>query len=280
MSSENRPDGELQMLTGKSRSGKTVQGIEEFKKEMARTGRGIVCDFQGTWPEDLRRAGITPIVIDDISPAKRIARLLKTIQQVGKGKAAIVYVGGTESYAVPFVEEGRKKVKTVKEFSTFCELVAAWVVMKECGVFVEELRALVAGVGRASGGWGSLTTGYLKYGVNITAIMQNPAETDTTTQAQARKVHICNMDEKARQYTAQWLNLPIDYLRSLTPFHDGKNDYLPYIDWFDGGQIVVGAKQFARRPESKITTESADMFAWLHRESKKEERDRQARYPI
>lgn len=180
---EYRPDGTLTLVTGASRTGKSLE-------TQARTRRDdplLVWDPEGQWAA--------------LGLARQIslAELLELTHAGPRGRVAYV--------AAP----------SPKSFDTFCRIAWAWVRLVRCTVVVEEL-ADVTNPGKAPEAWGMLLRRGLKYGANIYATTQAPAESDKTIIRNAGRV-LSFRQERAgdRAYMARELDVPLERVASLQP---------------------------------------------------------------
>lgn len=84
-----------------------------------------------------------------------------------------------------------------------------------CAIVAEEL-ADVTTPGKAPDAWGMLIRRGLKYGADIYAITQRPAESDKTVMGNASVIHCCGLQRAAdRKYMAAEMDLDVSQLASL-----------------------------------------------------------------
>lgn len=201
-----RPDGELVVVTGATRSGKTSW----VSQQVASAPRLLVWDGAGDWslkyhcekistPADLR-ARVTP-------PAK-LDRL---------------------AYVRPV---------TPAEFEYFCRLAWVWVRAAR-GVLVVEELADVTHPGKAPVAWGEIVRKGLRYGPIIYALTQRPSESDKTALGNSTRIHAHRMNFPAdRAYMAACLGVPVLEVERLAP--------LEWLERDQAGVISRGRVTFGR----------------------------------
>jgi hypothetical protein len=174
---EYRPDGSLELITGASRTGKTVFTVGEVRA----VNPLLVWDPEGQW-HAMRQAA-----------ASSVAELIKGPH----GRRCFV--------AAP----------SPKNFDLFCRIAWAWARLAVCTIVVEEL-ADVTHPGKAPEAWGVLLRRGLKYGARIIGITQAPAESDKTIIRNAGRV-VCFRQERAgdRAYMARELDAPLERIAAL-----------------------------------------------------------------
>ncbi len=153
-------DGELVLVTGQSRSGKTYWTAQQVKRER----RLLVWDSMAEFAADYHCKPIT-----DLEHFRRIALHAPL---------------GRYSFAVPV---------TAKSFDVFCRFTWIWLrTLNRRGlsaaVVVEEL-ADVTPPGKAPEAWGEIVRKSLRFGTRIYALTQSMAESDKTVVRNATVLH-------------------------------------------------------------------------------------------
>lgn len=181
-----RPDGELVVVAGASRSGKTYWVVHQ----VARESRLLVWDAKGEWSRHGCRAITTPAELRELVAANPPA-----IERV--------------AYARPC---------TAHEFDFFCRLAWVWVRQARGALVVEEL-ADVTHPGKAPTAWGEILRKGLAYGPRIFAVTQRPSESDKTAIGNSSRVHCHRMGRAAdARYMAAELRVDVAEVEALTPW--------------------------------------------------------------
>ena len=200
MALERRPDGRLVVVTGASRSGKTLW----TRREVERAPRLLVWDSVGEWGDVASCERITDIreLARRCAPPARSERL---------------------AYVAPI---------TAAEFERFCKLAWVWIRVAP-GILVVEELADVTSPGKAPPAWGELVRKGLRYGPHIYALTQRPAESDKTVIGNASTIH-CHRMARAqdRAYMARELDVDQSQLDALKP--------LEFIEKHAGGRVTRG----------------------------------------
>lgn len=180
-----RPDGELVVVTGASRSGKTSYVVQR----VAHAPRLLLWDTG----DDARRYDCELI---------RTAAELRARIAAGPKLDRIAYAP-TDPRA---------------EFDFFCRLAWAWIRQARGALVVEEL-ADVTHAGKAPAAWGAICRKGLRYGPTIYAITQRPSESDKTALGNASLV-VCHRMARAKDelYMADELRVPVAQVQALQPF--------------------------------------------------------------
>jgi hypothetical protein len=203
-----RPDGTLTVVTGASRSGKTVWTV----RQVARARRVLVWDTLGEWGD---RYGCTRVSslheLSVLAPSPRLQRL---------------------AYFRPMGMER-------DHFDVFCRLAWVWIRAARGALVVEEL-ASVTSPGKAPAAWGEIVRAGLRYGPDIYALTQRPAESDKTVMGNATVLH-CHAMVRAedRRYMAAELDCDVSRLAALRP-----------LEWIERdrrtGKLRAGRVSFGR----------------------------------
>lgn len=184
---QRRPDGTLYVVTGASRTGKTSWVVDR----VSRARRLLVWDSAGEF-SDLHRCA-------------RVESIAELARLVIPGAAA-KRIG----YCVPV---------TAANFAAWCRL--AWVYIRAhaaATVVVEEL-ADVTSPGKAPTYWGELVRKGLRYGPEIYALTQRPAESDKTAVGNASVLHVHQCARVADvKVMADELRVPVAQVDALQPF--------------------------------------------------------------
>lgn len=200
MALERRQDGRLVVVTGASRSGKTLW----TRRRVERAPRLLVWDSVGEWSDigNCERITDSRELVRRCSPPARSERL---------------------AFVAPI---------TAGSFDLFCRLAWVWVRVAP-GVLVIEELADVTSPGKAPAAWGELVRKGLRYGVHIYALTQRPAESDKTVMGNATAVHCHRMARAAdRAYMAREMDIEQQQLDALKP--------LEYIEKEASGKLSRG----------------------------------------
>ncbi len=166
-----RRDGLLYLTVGASGSGKTAW----VHRRIAKARRVMAWDIEGQ-----HTAGA------EIIRDRR--RLAEVANDSGPGRYAFI-------------------PSSVKDFDFWARCAFLWV-RRAPGVVVAEELADVTTPGKAPDGWGMLVRRGRKYGADIYAITQRPAESDKTAVGNAAVIHCCRMSRaKDRAYMADELDI-------------------------------------------------------------------------
>ena len=185
MATIRRPDGRLGLVAGASRSGKTYW----TREQVAGAGRLLVWDLLGEWGGDPRFR------------CQRAHSLTALRDWVKRGDSP-----GRMAYFRPGM---------AGDFSAFCALAWLWVQVGAGAVVVEE-TASVTGPGKAPAAWGDLCRAGLRYGPDIYALTQRPAESDKTSLGNASLVHCHRVTTpRDRAYIAGLLGVPVADVAAL-----------------------------------------------------------------
>lgn len=104
------------------------------------------------------------------------------------------------------------------DFDIFCKIAFAWNLENPCAVIAEELSDMVS-QGKACLGWGILIRRGRKYGVDVFALTQRPAETDKTTLGNCtRMVIFAPNTELDAEYIVKKIGVPAAQIPSKN-FH-------------------------------------------------------------
>lgn len=181
-----RPNGELVVVTGASRSGKTTWVVHQVRAAR----RVLVWDGAGDW----RGHGCEPIrsALELRERVRRPPRLERL------------------AFIPPTI--------TPAHFDIFCRLAWIWIRAARGVLIVEEL-ADVTHPGKAPVAWGEIVRKGLRYGSSIYAISQRPSESDKTALGNASRVHCHRMQRAADcAYIAAELRVPVEEVDRLRPF--------------------------------------------------------------
>jgi len=208
MALERRPDGELIVVTGASRSGKTQWTVRRVRSAR----RLLVWDSMGEWGDRFgcRRVATFAELRECVKPGARAERLA-------------------------FYQPGM-----AQHFDVFCSLSWVWIRAARGALVIEELSS-VTSPGKAPRMWGEICRAGLRYGPDIIAITQRPAESDKTCIGNATLLHCHQMVREADEaYMARELRVPVAQLSRLRP-----------LDWLERDrrthQVRGGKITFPRR---------------------------------
>jgi hypothetical protein len=192
-----RREGRLYCVTGATRSGKTLWTAQE----VAPASRLLVWDLLGEWAARYR------------------------CRRIGSLRELAAAIDGRERIA--FHRPGM-----VEDFDAFCRLAFIFAQLRP-GVVVIEETATVTSPGRAPPAWGDLVRMGLRYGVDLYALTQRPAESDKTAFGNASVIHCGRaVTPRDRATVAQYLDVPVSDVAQLQP--------LEFIERHAGGQLIRG----------------------------------------
>lgn len=220
-------DGELWVICGVTRSGKTVKAKTLLSRHTCR----FVWDPDGQHGPDVARSLVTSR-----------AQCLGAIRA---GARQIVYRG------------------PLADFDWWCRCAFAWgrqlsLSGERLGILAEE-TADVTSPGKAPEHWGILVRRALKYGISIYAITQRPAESDKTAFGNATWIHCCKLVRRQDvRYMAGEMGCDPDRLAALVmdPAHPVKGrapgvyDYLQYHP--GTGQLTRGRLTFTKAGQPRF----------------------------
>lgn len=199
-----RPDGELVVVTGATRSGKTAWTAQQ----VAGLARLLVWDSAEEWALRFDCERIT-------SPAELAARLAPAKLE------RLAYV----------------RPVTASEFAFFCRCAWVWLRAARGALVVEEL-ADVTHPGKAPPAWGEIVRKGLRYGPTIYALTQRPSESDKTALGNATRVHAHRMAFPAdREYLARVLGVRLEELERLAPLEYLERDLAGQVS---RGRVTFG----------------------------------------
>lgn len=206
MSLQRRPDGCLTVVTGATRTGKTAWTSQQVSKAK----RLLVWDSVGEF--------------SDKGLVQRITRPSDLAQALGSGAQRIGYVAPCNAV----------------QFDFFCRAAWLWIKHAPGAIVVEEL-ADVTGPSKAPPAWGELIRKGLRYGPDIYALTQRPAESDKTCFGNATVLHCHQMVRlQDRRYMASELDCDPELVDQLKP-----------LQWIErdrrSGSIKRGMVKFLRK---------------------------------
>lgn len=205
MRQEQRGDGLLVAVAGKSRMGKTqwvIQRIQEGSRILVR---------------DPRLEYVGPLKAKAVDS---VAELAKELRNTGIRPGRFCYTGPDSG------------------FNDLCKLGYLWGQLWPI-VFVGEEISDVTNPGKAPDGWGQLIRKGLYYGNHIYSITQRPAECDKTVWGNATVIHSHGfLRAEDRDYIARQLSVPVEDIAALQRF-----EWLER--WTDKPDIVRGKVVFS-----------------------------------
>lgn len=203
-----RPDGELAVVCGASRSGKTVWTARQVERDR----RVLVWDKMGEWAD---RYG---------------CRRISTFEAL---RAAVLPAAPPERLAF------KCAFMTRTAFETFCRYAWVWVRVARGALVIEEL-AQVTSPGKAPPAWHEIVSSGLRYGPRIFALTQRPAESDKTCMGNATLLH-CHQLVRAddERYMARELKCEERQVQELRPLEFLERDRRT-------GRLVKGRVTFGR----------------------------------
>lgn len=191
MTLERRREGRLYAVAGASRSGKSLWTAQR----VARVRRLLVWDLLGEWAQRYR-----------------CARVSSLEELVG-----VLELQGRFAFHRPGM---------VGDFDAFCRLAWCWLRLAPGALVVEETAA-VTQPGKAPPAWGDIVRMGLRYGVDIYALTQRPAESDKTAFGNASVVHAGRfVTPRDRATIAEYLDVPVASVAALRPLDWIERDYV------------------------------------------------------
>lgn len=182
MKLERRREGRLVAVTGASRSGKSLWTAQQ----VSRARRLLVWDLLGEWSARYR--------CDRVSS---IGELVSRIE--GQGRLAF------------------HRPSMVGDFEAFCRVAFCWLRLAPGALVIEE-TASVTSPGKAPPAWGDVVRMSLRYGVDLYALTQRPAESDKTAFGNASVIHAGRaVTPRDRATMAEYLDVPVSVVAALRP---------------------------------------------------------------
>lgn len=202
---EQRGDGLLVAVAGRSRSGKTAWTLQRIQG----AARLLVRDPRLEYVGPLKAKAV------DSVPA-----LAAALRNTGIGAGRFCYTGPDSG------------------FDAVCKLGYLWGQLWPI-VFVGEEISDVTTPGKAPDGWGQLIRKGLYYGNHIYSITQRPAECDKTVWGNASVIHSHGfVRQEDREYMARQLGVTVQDIEALQQF-----EYLER--WADQADVVRGKVVFS-----------------------------------
>jgi hypothetical protein len=202
---ERRREGRLYAVAGASRSGKSVWTAQR----VARERRLLVWDLLAEWSQRYRcrRVGTFDELVAALERRERVA------------------------FHAPDM---------VETFGTFCELAWCWLRLAPGSLVVEETAA-VTSPGKAPPAWGRVLRMGLRYGVDIYALTQRPAESDKTAFGNASMLHAGRATTPSdRRTLAEYLDVPVERVAALKPLEWIERDFVTGVT--RAGRVDLHAK--------------------------------------
>lgn len=190
-------DGRLTVVTGRTRSGKTLSTRQAVKAER----RLLVFDPKGKWAElDRCRALLSRAELFKVARqglAGRFAFISQTRADFGYWAEACYWWGRVGNI------KGARSVAVAEELSAFTT------------------------PGKAPGGWHLLLTQGLEFSIDVWALVQRPAESDKTCIGNATRLRAFAMTRAADcEYLARELDCDADEIGRLKPLSYIERDML------------------------------------------------------
>lgn len=202
---EQREDGKLFAVAGRSRSGKTAWTLQR----VAGAPRVLV--------RDPRLEYVGPLKARAVESVGELARLLRN---TGDQEGRFCYTGPDSG------------------FDALCKLAFAWGQLWPI-VFIGEEISDVTTPGKAPDWWGQLIRKGLYYGNHIYSITQRPAECDKTVWGNASVIHTHGfVRQEDREYMARQLGCDVALINGLQQF-----EYLEKTP--DSAEIYQGKVSFS-----------------------------------
>jgi hypothetical protein len=197
---EHRAEGRLFAVAGASRSGKTLWTAQR----VARVRRVLVWDLLGEWSTRYRCARVESFT--------ELAARIDTRARLAFHRPGM---------AAPS-RDGKPS-----DFETFCRLAFCWLRLAPGALVIEE-TASVTHAGKAPAAWGDVVRMSLRYGVELYALTQRPAESDKTAFGNASVVHAGRFTmPRDRATIADYLDVPVATVAALRP-----------LDWIERDHVT------------------------------------------
>ncbi len=178
-----RREGRLFAVTGASRSGKSLWTAQQ----VAGARRLLVWDLLGEWSARYR--------------CERVSSIADLVARLEGPPARLAF----------------HRPRMVDQFGLFCRVAWCWLRLAPGSLVVEETAA-VTQPGKAPGEWGDICRMGLRYGVDIYALTQRPAESDKTAFGNASVIHAGRaVTPRDRATVAEYLDVPVAEVAALTP---------------------------------------------------------------
>lgn len=178
-----RPEGTLKVVAGRSRSGKTCY----VKADIHDHQRILAWDIERDY-EEMRGFVV----------ARNKAELIAIMKKAGAGACRIAY-----------------QTKRKADFDFFCRAAMAWVEVAPLTMIAEEL-ADVTTPAKAPDGWGECVRKGMKRGLTMYAVSQRPAEADKTSIGNAKEIICFHLTRAAdRKYMAAEMDLQPEQIAAL-----------------------------------------------------------------
>lgn len=105
----------------------------------------------------------------------------------------------------------------LEQFDSFCRVAWCWLRLAPGALVIEE-TASVTQPGKAPAAWGTLVRMSLRYGVDLYALTQRPAESDKTAFGNATVIHAGRaVTPRDRATMAEYLDVPVSAVAALRP---------------------------------------------------------------
>lgn len=182
MTLERRREGRLYCVTGASRSGKSLWTAQR----VARARRLLVWDLIGEWSTVYR--------------CRRVSTLRELVACLERNERVAFF-----------------HPHMLEQFDAFCRVAWCWLRLAPGALVIEE-TASVTHPGKAPPAWGAIVRMGLRYGVDVYALTQRPAESDKTAFGNASVIHAgrCQTPDD-RATMAKYLDVPIAAVAALRP---------------------------------------------------------------
>ena len=205
MRAEERGDGLLFAVAGRSRSGKTAWTIGEIKT----AARIIVRDPRIEYVAPLKAKAVD-----------NIPELAACLRNTGAAPGRFCYTGPDSG------------------FDDLCKLAYLWGQLWPI-VFVGDEISDVTNPGKAPDGWGQLIRKGLYYGNHIYSLTQRPTECDKTVWGNATCIHTHGfVRQEDREYMARQIGCPVQDIEAMQQLEFIER-------WIDQDELVRGKVQFS-----------------------------------
>jgi hypothetical protein len=195
---QRRREGRLFAVTGASRSGKSLWTAQQ----VADARRLLVWDLLGEWSARYR--------------CERIASIPALVARLEGPPARLAF----------------HSPRMVGQFGLFCRFAWCWIRWAPGALVVEETAAVTT-PGKAPDEWGDIVRMGLRYGVDIYALTQRPAESDKTAFGNATVIHAGRAAyPRDRATIAEYLDVPVAQVAALKP--------LEWIERHASGELKNG----------------------------------------
>jgi hypothetical protein len=194
-----RREGRLTAVTGASRSGKSLWTAQQCAERTALLAYDLLGEFSSRYR------------------CERIRSIPDLAARLNGPPARLAYY----------------RPGMAQDFDAFCRLAWCFIRLWPRGALIVEETAAVTQPGKAPAAWGDICRMGLRYGWDIFAITQRPAESDKTALGNASVIHAGRaVTPRDRQMLAEYLDVPVAQVAALKP--------LEWIERHASGELKTG----------------------------------------